>query len=262
MKPKKFYITGDTHGDLSRFDELKLNPNYQNNIIILGDSGFLYHNYFSVQACYMREKAKQYNMVFYLVRGNHEDRPQNNPALEKIEDMNIGNFVYVDPAYAHIRYLIDGEVYNFDGLNCLVLGGAYSVDKQYRLLRGMKWFEDEQLTEEEMSQIYDRFKGWHFDFILSHTCPYSWRPTHMFLPMIDQATVDNSMELFFEKYKNDFDYDMWLWGHYHENCVCNKKGVMLFDAIYDLAMCKEIDNYTEFDGEYMTYSPAYARKED
>jgi 3-oxoacid CoA-transferase subunit A len=260
----KFYITGDIHGDLSRFDDFEksLNHNIINNLIVLGDSGFLYHDYFSRQAIYMRERAKGFSFNFYIVRGNHEDRPENVPALTKLYDSQILGEVYVDEAYPSIRYLLDGAIYNFGGQNCLILGGAYSVDKQYRLMRGWKWFPEEQLANEEMTQIYKNCKDKQFDFILSHTCPYSWRPTHMFLSMIDQETVDTSMEEFFEKYKNEFHFDMWLWGHYHENCVCDKKGVMLYDAIYDLAMCKTIDEYTEYDGDYMTFSPQYSQRED
>ena len=37
----------------------------------------------------------------------------------------------------------DGEVYNFNGVSTLVIGGAYSVDKYYRLALGYNWYESE-----------------------------------------------------------------------------------------------------------------------
>lgn len=38
----------------------------------------------------------------------------------------------------------DGEVYDLDGIETLVIGGAYSPDKPMRLARGWPWFPDEQ----------------------------------------------------------------------------------------------------------------------
>lgn len=34
------------------------------------------------------------------------------------------------------------------GMKCLVIGGAYSVDKHFRLQRGLKWWADEQPSDE------------------------------------------------------------------------------------------------------------------
>ena len=41
-----------------------------------------------------------------------------------------------------------GEIYNINGKSILVIGGAYSVDKEYRLLKGWSWFKDEQPNKE------------------------------------------------------------------------------------------------------------------
>ncbi len=33
------------------------------------------------------------------------------------------------------RDFTDGKIYDFEGLSCLAVGGAYSIDKYYRLMR-------------------------------------------------------------------------------------------------------------------------------
>ena len=77
------------------------------------------------------------------------------------------------------------------------------------------WFKDEQLTAEEMMAIEKKWIGQNFDFILTHTCPYSWRPTDLFLPSIDQSKVDSSMEKWLNSFKDKINWKIFCWGHYH-----------------------------------------------
>lgn len=131
--------------------------------------------------------------------------------------------------YPHIKYLVNNQIYKFGDYSALVIEGAYSVDKYYRLsnagLTGEEdyalvakkagWFKDEQLSTEEMDFSTLVIKNKKVDFVLSHTCPFSWRPVDCFLPMIDQSTVDNTMEKWLESLKNEFEWKIWLFGHYH-----------------------------------------------
>ena len=81
------------------------------------------------------------------------------------------------------------------------------------------WFENEQLSAEEMKECVEYFKNQKVDFMLSHTCPLSWQPVDMFLSSINQSTVDNSMEKMLETIKNEetFNWGIWLFGHYHND---------------------------------------------
>ena len=152
--------------------------------------------------------------------------------MTTIFDNNVMGDVWMEPDYTHIRYLMDGHVYNINGYSVLVIGGAYSVDKYYRLSKKHKdgwcgWFPDEQLTPKEMNTISDAFNGQHFNFVLTHTCPYSWQPTDLFLNMIDPSTIDCSMELWMEDFKNTISWDAWLFGHYHDDRLV-RPGVEMF----------------------------------
>ena len=114
-----------------------------------------------------------------------------------------------------IRYFVDGETYNLQGYKTLVIGGAYSVDKYYRLQNGAKWFENELLTENEMNEIEKKIIGQQFDFILTHTCPISWEPTDLFLGCVNQSTVDKSMEIWMDRIKDKIKWQIWCFGHFH-----------------------------------------------
>jgi 3-oxoacid CoA-transferase subunit A len=141
--------------------------------------------------------------------------------------------VMIEPEYPNIRYFIDGGNYIINGYSVLVIGGAYSVDKYYRLARAgysaeraleadpkeTGWFPSECLTQEEMNTITEKNKGKHFDFVLSHTCPLSWEPNDLFLNFIDQSTVDKSMEQWMDELKDNIDWNIWLFGHFHADRI-------------------------------------------
>ena len=77
------------------------------------------------------------------------------------------------------------------------------------------WFKDEQLTAKEKTSILIATSGEEYDLVLTHTCPYSWMPRDLFLNMVDQRTVDNSMEKFLEVIKDHVKWKAWLFGHFH-----------------------------------------------
>ena len=192
------YITGDIHRDFSRIYKLKKDSD--NMLIVLGDVGINYYLNEEDKNC--KEHLKKLKLKLFCVRGNHEERP------EKIS-------TYKEEEYPNLIFAKDGETYNIDGKKILVIGGAYSVDKQYRLLHGYKWFKDEQLTKEEMDTILEKVKGKHFDIVLTHTCPYKYEPREVFMQGLDQSKVDKSMEHFLDEIEENISYDKWYCGHYH-----------------------------------------------
>ena len=130
-------------------------------------------------------------------------------------DVNVMGEVYCEKEFPYIRYFKDGGTYMIDGKKVLTIGGAYSIDKKYRLARGSGWFESEQLTAEEKEKILEKVRGQHFDAVLSHTCPLDWEPRDLFLSFIDQTTVDKRMEIFLNVIKNHITFDKYFFGHYH-----------------------------------------------
>lgn len=203
------YITGDTHRDFSRI--YKLEKDTDNMLIVLGDVGINY--YLNEEDKNYKEYLKKLKLKLFCVRGNHEERPENISTYKEVE--MFGGKVFIEEEYPNLIFAKDGETYNIDGKKILVIGGAYSVDKQYRLLHGYKWFKDEQLTKKEMVTILDKVKGKHFDIVLTHTCPYKYEPREVFMQGLDQSKVDKSMEHFLDEIEENISYDKWYCGHYH-----------------------------------------------
>lgn len=162
---------------------------------------------------------KRYKFHIYCVRGNHEARPQNVPNMKLVYDENVKGEVYMQDKWPNIRYFKDWGIYTIGQFKAAVIGGAYSVDKWYRLQNNYTWFEDELLTEEEMIQCTKDLTGAQVDFVFTHTCPICWEPSDLFLNSINQSSVDKSMELFLEEIGQCFNWKVWCFGHFHADRI-------------------------------------------
>ena len=226
------YAMGDIHGSVHPIKEfIRRNKDRQFNntdvLILLGDSGLNYH--LDERDYFFKKALCKLPFTYFVVRGNHEERPsicmQNN--LDKWEWSEFfGGSVFQEKEFPQIKYANDMPESYFiprgDGTyySTLVFPGAYSVDKFYRLMNKWNWFENEQLSSEEMDwgKCMVKFRE-EWDLILSHTCPIIYEPTDLFLPTIDQSTVDKTMERFLGEIEYSTNYKLWCFGHYHSTRV-------------------------------------------
>ena len=183
-------------------------------IVILGDVGMNYYGNKRGDQ-HRKKKLNKLGVPIFCVHGNHEMRPETIPTYH--EDKWQGGTVYVEDAYPNLLFAKDGEVYDLDGQSTLVIGGAYSVDKWYRLRMDMNWFADEQPSDEIKERVTRKLEDleWQVDVVLSHTCPERYIPVEAFLSGIDQSTVDNSTEEWLGNIEEKLNYTAWLCGHWH-----------------------------------------------
>lgn len=253
-----FLVTGDCHGRFDRFHNFycltaKEAPEERTYapetvaFICLGDFGINF--YLDGGDKKRKRKLNKLGYTFYIVRGNHDYRPEHLPSIKREYDFEVCGDVYYEEEYPNICYLIDGETYkfwykvgenDFVELKALVLGGAYSVDKELRLegLRPLErrdfkicakhgWFMDEQLSEDERNTIIDKVNGKEFDVILSHTCPLCWEPWYLFLTQCNQKEVDKTTEKFLSTVKDMIKFKYWWFGHFHDDQLI-EPGIRLF----------------------------------
>lgn len=209
------YITGDKHADFKDvFYFCYANKTtIKDTLIVLGDAGI---NYYTNEKDYMlKNSLLQYPITIFCIHGNHEERPENIKSYKTKEFHN--GIVYYEEDYPNILFAKDGEVYDFNNHKVLVIGGAYSVDKHFRLAMGYNWYESEQPNEKTKIKVKNTLKKLNnkVDIILSHTCPYKYLPKEMFLAGIDQSTVDYSTEYFLDEIEESTNYNLWYCGHYH-----------------------------------------------
>jgi len=229
-KKGMFYITGDTHRDFDRLfrHNSRVELSKEDTVIILGDAGFNYYG--GWRDAFAKRSVSKLPITVFSIHGNHEMRPGTIPTYH-IAEWNGGK-VYVEDEYPNLLFGIDGEVYDLDGKQTIVIGGAYSVDKEYRLARGWGWWADEQPSEEIRKRVevaLDR-RNWKVDVVLSHTTPLKYEPVEVFIPGVDQNRVDKSTEIWLDSIEDRLEYKHWYAGHYHTEKNIDRL-TLLFESI-------------------------------
>lgn len=229
----QIFITGDCHGDFSKIENFleDTQTTTEDLMIVLGDVKL---NYFEdSKDIKKKKKLSRLPITFLFIHGNHEIRPQHISTYKK-KNWNNGT-VFYEEKYPNLLFAEDGNVFVINNKTFFVCGGAYSVDKYYRLGNGILWCEDEQPDDEikkKSSLNISRYKN-NIDYILTHTCPISVLPRDTFRDEIDQSTVDLTTEIWLEEIKKQISFKNWFCGHYHIDRRSNKL-IFVFDDIINI----------------------------
>lgn len=224
-----FYVTGDTHASFGGlYRQLAAMPP-DTGCVILGDAGFNYHRDEEDR----RNKARidSLGRTIFCVHGNHESRPAATGLYEL--QPRFGGQVWVEPDFPHLLFARDGDVYELNGKSVLVIGGAYSVDKYYRLIHGYHWWADEQPDQATRQRVEQALaaRDWQVDLVLSHTCPARYIPAEALLPGLDQSRVDRSTELWLDTIEARTRYRRWYCGHWHINKAVDRMQFLYHDLL-------------------------------
>lgn len=241
-----FYVTGDIHGDaydfLDRVDRDIPNATEGDTLLCLGDVGLGYGRF---RGWELLKQMRRFPGTVVVMRGNHDIRYGRDLASgafgvgDAHETKWCGGRAWVDPCTPNIVYLADeGGLYTIgrNGMKCLVIPGAFSVDKEYRLATGSPYEPEEQLTCSEMVAIVELARGDAVDYVFSHTCPLSWEPeiSDLFLEGMDQSAVDKgtekALDVVYDEVKGTCR--AWMFGHYHDDrAIRGTCGRMLFHNV-------------------------------
>ena len=220
-------LSGDFHAnamnELSRITKKSLIQRYSKELfgeikyhIILGDGGFLWPGNSAGDKRIYRALAERPFPVL-CVFGNHD------PVLGRQDlpeiDAGIGEkVILVRREKPFVAYLKRGKKYLLENRKFLALGGALSIDKEYRR-PNISWWEQEYWTEAEKSELLERLeKENKFDYVLSHTGPgrineavfyYLWK-THG-LKFTDHVAAFNDIV------DSKIQFRDWFCGHWHKD---------------------------------------------
>lgn len=225
----RVFLTGDTHGVFYRLADFcdKNKTSKEDVIIILGDAGLNYYGCHGDHSC--KSYVNNLPITVFAIHGNHEMRPETIKSYK--EKKWNGGTVYVEDEFPSILFAKDGEVYNLNEKRVLAIGGAYSVDKWHRILRGMSWWADEQPSDEIKQRTEHKLESlaWDIDVVISHTVPLKYEPVEAFLPQVDQSEVDKSTEIWLNEIEEKLKYNQWYAGHYHIKKQIDKLRIMYED---------------------------------
>lgn len=136
------YYTGDIHGSAKGIVAFaqRYELTESDIIVILGDVGANYYG--NRRDRYCKDALARIKPTVFCIHGNHERRPDT-LAGYKQKEWN-GGLVWYEDEYPNLLFARDGDIFTMEGTRHLVIGGAYSVDKYYRLENDLLWFVDEQ----------------------------------------------------------------------------------------------------------------------
>ncbi len=239
MKHVRLFVAGDTHGNI-RWLTNYLYPTAvavgADKILIVGDFGYWEHTKDGVEflnACDVL--AATSNVPLYWLHGNHDNWTL---AMRRYgEQRDAEGFVR---CRNNVLYVPQGHSWSWGSRHLRSFGGAYSIDKKYRLemeqrryerlvreegYRAAKkhvktrpvpsqantlWFEDEQMSDEEMFDLLERDSDTK-DVVFSHDKPAASRPgwnrKDIAECLPNQKRLDAAMRVHEPRY--------WIHGHLH-----------------------------------------------
>ena len=184
--------------------------------IILGDGGFLWPGNKAGDRANYRELALRPFPVLCVI-GNHEPM-LGRPDLPEV-DIGIGEkVILVNKDRPFVAYLKRGKIYSIEGKRFLVLGGALSIDKEYRL-PNISWWENEYWTPAEKQSVFSLLqKETQVDYVLSHTGPSRINETvFTFLRHSHQPKFFDEVGALNERIDGMISCKLWFCGHWHRD---------------------------------------------
>ena len=258
---KRIIVAGDTHGQWSALNKVisKKNPEI---ILQCGDFGWWpnLHNTRSIYAGYeevdgsiegdawartvgtrRRKKWDQFGIKagdtkVYWCDGNHEDhwdlRDERNYMKAPCQLM------------PNVYYMKRGSVLELpDGRNVMFMGGADSIDKQYRT-SGSDWFPEEVITQKDIEDLPDI----KIDIVISHTCPLEFHHTILLkkAPYWGwQKKIKDPSAHALSYILNRYKPSLWYFGHFHVHAT----GTHFDTKWYCLDKLPESNGWTYLQGE-------------
>lgn len=205
------YVTGDIHGDISRFsDEFLPNESewtQDDYLIVCGDFGFIFLNNEREKENLDLLEQKPYTILW--IDGNHENF--NVLYGYPVEEWHGGK---IHRIRRNIIHLMRGQCFEIEGKKFFTMGGAYSIDRAWRK-KDFSYWDAEMPNDEEYKEASEiiRANRKEFDYIITHTAPKDIIYRLGYYP----DPHDNRLTVYLEDVMRECKFKKWFFGHFHED---------------------------------------------
>jgi hypothetical protein len=227
------YVTGDTHGEITRFGAAFL-PNEKSLtekdfVIVCGDFGFVWalegtREYLAEKRVLDVLEKKPYTILF--CDGNHENFARLNSFPTK--KWNGGK---VHRIRKNILHLMRGQVYEIDGKKFFTMGGAYSRDRAMRRENVSFWKAELPCTSEYNEALKNlEANDFDVDYIITHTAP-----SDIIISMGKSGDVhDWELTSFLGRIAYEASFKKWFFGHWHTDKEVLERFRALWFDVYEI----------------------------
>lgn len=216
----RWLLAGDTHGDHTAIDVIfqMASDKDADRIVQLGDFGYGFGPMDGYGRDpwlrYVQQVCEETTREFYWLDGNHDNHPK------LWSNYDSGKLQEHAPL---VHYMPRGSTWNFDGISVGVIGGAVSIDRNYRKI-GMSYWATETIRGDEALRAEANFVSAKVQVILSHDAPTSATGAlkhgaeHDYWERILPADIKYDVKENREKLENLLRAvrpKHWFHGHYH-----------------------------------------------
>ncbi len=215
------YITGDTHGEMCRFDSAQVKKLKKGDtLIVCGDFGFIWDGGQKEEKNLKKLGKRKYNILF--LDGTHENFDLLNQY--PVTDWNSGQ---VQNISGNLYHLLRGQVYTIEGKKIFVFGGGDSSEKQMRIAAG-KWWACEMPSIEEMRIGVKNLTevDMTVDYIITHE-----PAPGVTLSTVNPKESTNQLESYFEQLIKQVKFSKWFFGGIHIDRKITAKNYAVFNQV-------------------------------
>lgn len=213
------YLTGDTHGDVSRFRAAaRAGIRKRDTLIVCGDFGFVWKDSAEEQKLLRWIGKRRYRVLF--VDGCNEDHAR----LETFPEVELlgGHARQIS---GNLYLLKRGEVYDIDGEKVFAFGGGIPLEQYANNLNDARLLP----SPEEIDAARQRLAacGNRVDLIVTHDAPARLRQ----FTGVETLDEQTHLHTFFEEISRTVQFDRWYFGKYHKDRLIPPHYQMLFSTV-------------------------------
>lgn len=223
-------ITGDVHGDISRFSDKKIRRLKKGDtLIVCGDMGLIWDGSDKEKKLLKKLGRRRYNILF--VEGAHENFDE----LEKYpaEMWNGGQTRVIS---GNLRQLMRGNIFDIGGKKIFAFGGGSGEENGGAAPCSEETaarYECPSGAELEESDRNLASAGKTVDYVISYEPPVSIADFLGF----GALSADN-VGIYLDTVRHEVRFGMWLFGKYHINKTVPPRFMAVFDSVIDAGSLK------------------------
>lgn len=247
----RILLAGDWHGNIHAAIAAIESAQREkaSRILQVGDFGF-WHGITGEKFMWEVQKlARQAGIPVYVVPGNHE----NYDLLRIWERENAKDEDGFVRIASHLKFAPRGLVWNWEGKNFLGLGGAVSVDRDWRE-QGIDYWVEEEIQDSDVDTSIDNADGLDIDYLVTHDCsnktPFGFQIIPDFKSLLNREKIDKVLKAV--KPKMQFHGHMHRW---YEWYLPHGDGSGDYTKVYGLDMELEHNSTGILDTDKSTFTP-------
>lgn len=222
------YITGDTHGDIERFQDKSLKKLTAEDIIIVcGDFGFIWQGGEKERKTLKALAKKKYTIAF--IDGAHENFGRLRSYAQ--EQWNGGT---IHRVANNIIHLMRGQYYTIGSTTVFTMGGGESEESEMNGEDAWSGGSLPDTSELVMGAANIDLHGGKVDVIISHEPSSKIKSILSDQDKLGTMASINALNAFLEQLSENADYKKWYFGSFHIDKRITSKITAVYSDIIPL----------------------------